>query len=330
MKPRLLFLLAAFFLFGSGLHAQVDSLARLKLDSLNKAIDTVNKKQTAADARMRVMDSSTAAAIDSSFSRALAEARAHPRELYQQPKSWILSALGFVLLVAFTFFSLYLFATSAICRNDSYNDDCTLKDIKNRSYSYSRVQLFWWTLIILFCYIWFYAKFNVLLPLNPTVVILLGSGLAVFILGKSIDNSQIQKNNKKVPTRHQDTKPTKGFLIDILSDENGVSIHRLQAVVFNIIFGLGFIGFFFVSAATRNKYPFDDFEPWQFSLLGISALGYLGMKANENPTTTIGNRLAEKGHEEGNGGGHENSGKGSSSTSTPVEIPAIRVINSED
>src|SRR5581483_6609287 len=40
--------------------------------------------------------------------------------------------------------------------------------------------------------------------------------------------------------RHQDMKTT-NFFLDVLSDQNGVSIHRFQSVLFNAVFGIWFI-----------------------------------------------------------------------------------------
>ena len=113
---------------------------------------------------------------------------------------------------------------------------------------------------------------------------LLGGGLAVQIFGKTIDSSQKEADkasNNNLPVRHQDVNPSRNLLTDILSDENGISMHRLQSVAFNIIYGIGFIGFFITSMCC-HKYPLINYEGWQFALLGISAAGYLGLKTTEN------------------------------------------------
>ncbi|HEX4850110.1 MAG TPA: hypothetical protein VFV08_04845, partial [Puia sp.] len=105
--------------------------------------------------------------------------------------------------------------------------------------------------------------------------------VAVSVIGKIIDGNQIKDNNQTQPTRHQDLSNTKNFFSDILSDDTGISIHRFQAVAFNIIFGVGFVSAFFENLSSC-KYPFTDFEQWQLTLLGISASAYLGLKAREN------------------------------------------------
>jgi hypothetical protein len=91
--------------------------------------------------------------------------------------------------------------------------------------------------------------------------------------GKLIDNAQIDKGRGD---RNQDhgaqNKEEPKFFKDILSDDNGISIHRFQAVVFNIVFGIGYIAFFIKSLSPNNlTYPLIDFTDWQFALIGISS-----------------------------------------------------------
>ena len=231
--------------------------------------------------------------VDSSFSASLEEAKKNPKPLYLHPfhEHRVFSVITLIFLAFFLFKFTQYFFTSGLSRDDSYGQDCTLKPVKDRTFSYSRVQLCWWTLIILFCFIWFYAFYGVLLPLNSSVILLLGGGMTVCILGKTIDKNQIEKDNKGgPPLRHQDVENSAGLLTDILSDDTGISIHRLQAVAFNVIFGIGFLGYFFSSiadhAGAHARYPLVEFEAWQLSLLGISAAGYLGLKNAENGSAT--------------------------------------------
>jgi hypothetical protein len=151
--------------------------------------------------------------------------------------------------------------------------------------------------IIILCYGSFFALYGNLIPLNPTCVMLLGGGLAIQIFGRTIDKSQIETDRKKnagtgMATRHQDICPSDNLLTDILSDENGISIHRLQSLAFNVIYGIGFISYF-ISSMNDGKYPLITFEGWQLTLLGISAAGYLGVKTNENADASQPARAAE-------------------------------------
>lgn len=180
------------------------------------------------------------------------------------------------------FFAIKLARTTTIIRDEVYDKAGEL--VKEKiPYSYSRTQLLWWTVIILVCYTLLFGITGVLVPLNGTMVLLLGLGASVYGFARLIDENQA--TSLAPGTRHQEKEGTNHFLKDILSDDIGISIHRMQSFIFNIIFGLGFI-FYFVQSLRSGDYPFIEMEQWQFALLGISASTYLGIKATaENKKT---------------------------------------------
>jgi hypothetical protein len=184
---------------------------------------------------------------------------------------WLCLLLTFSIL----FFSIKWAQTTTIIRDEAYDTSGVLVT-KNLPYSYSRTQLLWWTTIIMSCYVLLFGITGVLIPLNGTVVLLLGLGVGVYGFARLIDNNQT--TSLESGTRHQETEGHKDFLTDILSDNIGISIHRVQSFVFNIIFGLAFI-FYYVQALRTGDYPFLEMEQWQFALLGISSSAYLGIKA---------------------------------------------------
>jgi hypothetical protein len=269
---------------------RVDTLVK-NITEIKEAIRKTDSALTiiAKDAVKRTKDSAVNSDSISLFN-AWQYAKAHPKEtIYAMlcekcDRNWIITIAVIIFLLFFWYKALYYFIHSALCRDESYLSPGVLRPYNERPYSYSRVQMFWWTMIIITCYGIFYALYGRLIPLNPTCIILLGGSLAVQIFGKTIDSSQKEKDkaiNNGLANRHQDLEPHKDLLTDILSDDNGISMHRLQSVAFNIIYGLGFIGYFITSIACK-AYPFVDFEAWQFTLLGISAGGYLGLKTSEN------------------------------------------------
>lgn len=73
----------------------------------------------------------------------------------------------------------------------------------------------------------------------------------------------------------QDTVSEKWFL-DIISDENGLSFHRFQAVLWTVILGIVFV----VSVVSTFSMP--EFENTLLILMGISNGTYLGFKTQEN------------------------------------------------
>jgi hypothetical protein len=71
--------------------------------------------------------------------------------------------------------------------------------------------------------------------------------------------------------------PSKGWLKDLLSDENGVSFHRLQIAVWTIVL----VGTFVV--AVWRTFAMPDFDATTLGLMGISSGMYLGFKFPEKP-----------------------------------------------
>jgi hypothetical protein len=78
--------------------------------------------------------------------------------------------------------------------------------------------------------------------------------------------------------RHQSQK-SEGFLTDILSDASGISIHRFQAAMFNIAYGVYFVIDVF-SDLKQTKFP--DFNAATLALLGVSSGTYVALKISEN------------------------------------------------
>jgi len=165
---------------------------------------------------------------------------------------------------------IYLAFRTEILRDARVKQTDSFKKIP---YSFARTQLLWWTLIILPCFCSYYGINEEIFQLNdPSHLVLLGISLGTITGARIIDNTDV--SNKAA--RHQDLNDTKGFFIDIISDENGISVHRFQALVFNFIFGVIFITEF----VSTNE--FMNFGKLELGLMGISSTAYLALKMNEN------------------------------------------------
>lgn len=163
-----------------------------------------------------------------------------------------------------------------VADEDAFKAAATTQNIKKprAPYSLSRSQLAYWTVIIISSFIYVLIKDGFTVPvLSNANLILLGIAMGTTATAKVIDNSQQQNG-----TRHQD-QPSQGFFLDILSDENGVSIHRLQHVIWSIIVGVIYIHF----VAKSTVLPDDTILTNQILILmGISTGAYVGVKATEN------------------------------------------------
>ncbi|GAA3620680.1 hypothetical protein [Flavivirga jejuensis] len=170
----------------------------------------------------------------------------------------------YLLPILMVFVGLYLARKTDLLKDQSTSSE--------KPYSFSRSQLLWWTLIILCCFSIYYGTVGEIQKINKSSLILLGISLGTTTAARVIDSTEVSNN---IP-RHQDRLDKKGFMYNILSDENGISIHRFQAVVFNLIFGLIFIMKF------ASNGIFEAFGEWELGLMGISSAAYVGLKVSEN------------------------------------------------
>ncbi len=263
-------------------------------DTQDSLAELYHRTNAIADSVRMVNDSlaklKIAAAIDAYYdSSAVAKAKANPLGIIYKDewkwngKTWqihpfVMSLLILVLVII----SFYAVLKTNMLRDIGTDSGGKALPTLERPYSYSRVQLYWWTMIILISFVLLFLKTWYLLPLNVTTIVLLGLGAVVHIGGRMIDQKDLNDDDVELGTRKQDERAGKrSFFKDLLTDGSGVSVHRFQTLVFNIVFGVGFVSFFAMSLAAR-QYPFIDFSEWQLALLGVSSATYLGVKATEN------------------------------------------------
>jgi hypothetical protein len=179
-----------------------------------------------------------------------------------------ITAVAWVLLALLALGALWLLLDRNALRDESTKSP--------KPYSLSRVQLWWWTLIILSSGLAVFGKSGAFPDLNGTCLALLGISLGTAATGRMVDATQASGAN-----RHQDRWASEGFWSDILSDENGLSVHRFQLVMFNLIFAAVFVMDTLVAGALR------EFEPLVLTVLGVSAGGYVSIKAMENRAASV-------------------------------------------
>ena len=182
----------------------------------------------------------------------------------------LLLIVSYVVAGLIVFAAIMLAIKTTIIKSPSTNS--------NPPYSFGRTQLMWWTIIVGATFVILYGKTGNYDLINQSTLILLSIGLVTTAGGSIIDAGQQQSNI----VRHQDAS-SKGFWLDILSDDSGVSMHRFQAVMFNVIFGVTFLATFWI----QQKFP--DFNNSELMLMGISSGAYLALKTNENKTTNTTN-----------------------------------------
>lgn len=157
-------------------------------------------------------------------------------------------------------------------------------------YSWGRVQLAWWTLIIISSFIAIFWKTGDLPDLPQSTIILLGISAVTTTTARMIDVSDMSKGY----VRHQN-ESNENLVLDILSDQKGVSIHRFQTILFNAVFGVWFIKqvldeLSICASSTCVNSIIPDIDTNNLILLGVSGATYAAMKMTENNSGAAGSQ----------------------------------------
>lgn len=171
-----------------------------------------------------------------------------------------------------------------------------------KPFSFARVQLAWWTTIVLASFISVMLCKHAIPTFDSSTLVLLGISVATTGAARVIDQSD-QSNPAIVRGQNQ---PGENLFLDILSDGTGVNIHRFQTVVFNLVFGVWFIAAVLRNlpqcpaihctdlmtcincSADASKAAYNFIIPRicdnNLILLGLSAGTYAALKTTENKT----------------------------------------------
>lgn len=146
-----------------------------------------------------------------------------------------------------------------------------------RPYSLSKTQLAVWTTVVSCTYIHEVLCNNCKnVNINTTALILMGISTGTITIAGLIDKNQIEQDSP----RHQD-EPSKGFFTDILSDDNGISIHRFQNFIWTIIAIIVYLHYVFTNQLQAGT-CFPELDSTLLALTGISSATYLTLKGKEN------------------------------------------------
>lgn len=134
-------------------------------------------------------------------------------------------------------------------------------------YSLARCQLAFWTILVSFSFLYLWIINGEMPELPSSVLMLLGISISTKACALYIDYSNKQVNNKKATS--------KGFLRDILSDENGVNIQRSQMFLWTLI-----LGFIYMHSVIVDQLIIG-FDTNLLALMGISSGTYVLLKTIE-------------------------------------------------
>ena len=139
-----------------------------------------------------------------------------------------------------------------------------------RPFSLARVQMVWWFSIVFVSYVLLWLTMHELPHIPASVLGLIGMAGGTALIAASVD-----KNND------DPLQSSTGFWKDITTDAHGVTLPRLQQIIWTLLFGLVFI------QQMLSKLSMPDFDSSVLALMGISAGAYLGFKVPESHVKDI-------------------------------------------
>lgn len=192
------------------------------------------------------------------------------------PRFWFL--LFIVLGVVFAFFIVILCRRTSIIRSGS-----TTVPAAQRPFSLSLFQMVFWFFLVIVAYVFVWLINDELDTITESVLALIGIGAATAIGATMIDKSKTDKEPEAADV------PSRGFLKDVLSDADSISLHRFQMFIWTLVLGVIFI------ASVYKNLSMPEFSTTLLGLMGISSGTYLGFKVPEKTATDAPSGTADPG-----------------------------------
>ncbi len=177
------------------------------------------------------------------------------RPLLLRSLAWGLSAgvLGLILIVG---------GTSGTLREVVPQGHPLIKTWEQSQWSVSRVTFALWLAVCTACFVYLWAMRMDVSVLSGSAPLLLG------IHGSTLLAASFVKASREL----QDLTPTRGLLMDLLTEGREAEISRLQMVVWNGVLAVVFVW------QTFDRWEMPQFDANLMTLLGISSTAYVGYK----------------------------------------------------
>lgn len=183
---------------------------------------------------------------------------------------WAPGAVALVLLVCGAM--VYLGACSALVRDGGAPG----VPLAQRTYSLAKVQMAWWFAIVFTSFVFLWLITGETPGISAQALTLLGISSATMAASLGVGGTRVGGEGVK-----------NVFFRDLLSDADGITIHRFQMVVMTAALGLVF--FFHVA----HKLTMPEFDPSLLTLLGLSAATYVGLKIPEKKADSDAAQIAD-------------------------------------
>lgn len=200
----------------------------------------------------------------------------------------IKSVIAVITISTITILFLVLAAYSNILRDeisdmDAFNANAQSMQKKhkwlthtNAPFNLTKVQFGIWTVIIssVYIYLSLFKGDCADTGINQTALVLMGIFAGTAVAGTLIDKKEINDNRERYQNR-----PSQGFFADILSDANGISLHRFQNFAWTLI---AVIVYLYKVTLIKTGCDLPELSNTLLALTGLSSATLIVMKTQEN------------------------------------------------
>jgi hypothetical protein len=150
--------------------------------------------------------------------------------------------------------------------------------IIRQPYNLSLFQMAFWFFLVVVSYVFIWLINDELDTITDSILGLLGIGTGTALGASLIDKNKqpaAEQSTSAIPAEPGKPRESRGFLVDLLNDEGGISLHRFQLFVWTLVLGV-----IFCSSVYKNL-QMPEFSATLLGLMGLSSGTFLGFKLPE-------------------------------------------------
>jgi len=140
--------------------------------------------------------------------------------------------------------------------------------------SIGRLQMSIWFFVIIISFVYLWSTTGSLAGVNATAFALMGISGGTTMVSAFVTSNQVWDASQRAQNGNGKSEAS-NWLLDLLSDENGPTIHRFQMLAWTLVLSVVFIN------GVLSEYAMPVFSNELLGLMGISSGVYVGFKMKE-------------------------------------------------
>lgn len=187
---------------------------------------------------------------------------------------------SFAVIAAFLFIFVQQLGHTGMLRDQSISiinrkpGDTSYWHVHEHPLSIGRLQMSIWFFVIIISFVFLWSTTGSLAGVNATAFALMGISGGTTMVTAFVTSRQVWDAGQRAQNGENKSEAS-NWLLDLLSDENGPTIHRFQMLAWTMVLSVVFIN------GVLSEYAMPVFSNELLGLMGISSGVYVGFKMKE-------------------------------------------------